>query len=211
MTLREKCPYSVLFWSLFSRIDWIQWGTLYLSVFSPNAEKYGPEQLRIRTLFTPCDAREFMMTNQEVLSRLWIMCRKMCPFNCVLEKSYLFIECPNKWFFTFFVKILGIFVRLVQNLILCSKYTLIRTYKLLIKNNFLNYSSDKYLKISSFTMKRKLIFVFKVFELLACDWRKECVKKSVYVIGNGIKCAISFKIDSCGNMRNRWMRYNMLR
>ena len=26
----------------------------YLSVFSPNAGKYGPEKLRIRTLFTKC-------------------------------------------------------------------------------------------------------------------------------------------------------------
>ena len=31
------------------------YGTLYcLSVFSPNAGKYGPEKLRIRTLFTQC-------------------------------------------------------------------------------------------------------------------------------------------------------------
>ena len=34
LTLRKKCPYSKL--------------------FSPNAGKYGPEQLRIRTLFTQC-------------------------------------------------------------------------------------------------------------------------------------------------------------
>ena len=27
----------------------------YLSVFSPNAGKYGPEKLRIRTLFTQCN------------------------------------------------------------------------------------------------------------------------------------------------------------
>ena len=33
--LREKCPYSEFSWS----------------VFSPNAGKYGPEKLRIRTLF----------------------------------------------------------------------------------------------------------------------------------------------------------------
>ena len=33
---REKCPYSEFFWS----------------VFSPNEGKYGPEKLRIRTLFT---------------------------------------------------------------------------------------------------------------------------------------------------------------
>ena len=37
-SLREKCPYSELFWSAFSRIR-----TEYLSVFSTSAEKCGPE------------------------------------------------------------------------------------------------------------------------------------------------------------------------
>ena len=37
-TLHEKCPYSEFFWS----------------VLSPNAGKYGPEKLRVRTLFTQC-------------------------------------------------------------------------------------------------------------------------------------------------------------
>ena len=45
ITLREKCLHSEFFWSVFSRIR-------TLSVFSPNAGKYGPEKLRIRTLFT---------------------------------------------------------------------------------------------------------------------------------------------------------------
>ena len=36
LSLREKYPHSKFFWS----------------VFNPNAGKYGPEELRIRTLFT---------------------------------------------------------------------------------------------------------------------------------------------------------------
>ena len=36
VSLREKCPYSEFFWS----------------AFSLNEGKYGPEKLRIRTLFT---------------------------------------------------------------------------------------------------------------------------------------------------------------
>ena len=36
--LRKKCPYSKLFWSVFSCRD-----TEYPSVFSPNVGKYGPE------------------------------------------------------------------------------------------------------------------------------------------------------------------------
>ena len=52
-SLREKCPYSEFFWSVFFRI-WTEYGeaTEYLSVFGPNAGKYRPEKLRIRTLFT---------------------------------------------------------------------------------------------------------------------------------------------------------------
>ena len=51
LTLHEKCPYSEFFWSVFShnRTEFE-----YLSVLSPNVEKYGPEELRIRTLLTPC-------------------------------------------------------------------------------------------------------------------------------------------------------------
>ena len=40
-SLHKKCPYSEFFWS----------------VFSPNAEKYWPETLRIGALFTQCFAR----------------------------------------------------------------------------------------------------------------------------------------------------------
>ena len=46
----KKCPYSELFCSIFSRIRIFI--TQYLSVISPNAGKYGPEKLPIRTLFT---------------------------------------------------------------------------------------------------------------------------------------------------------------
>ena len=42
-TLREKCSYSEFF----------------RSVFSPNAGKYGPEKLRIRTLFMQCRSFQY--------------------------------------------------------------------------------------------------------------------------------------------------------
>ena len=58
ITLSKKCPYSEFFWSAFSRIfphsHCIRRDIPYLSVFSPNAEKYGPEKLSIRTLFKLC-------------------------------------------------------------------------------------------------------------------------------------------------------------
>ena len=47
VTLREKCPHSEFFWSVFSRI-WTE---------CPNARKCGPEKLPIRTLFTKGEQR----------------------------------------------------------------------------------------------------------------------------------------------------------
>ena len=39
---------------IFPHLDWIRRDTSYISVFTPNTGKYGPENLRIRTLFTKC-------------------------------------------------------------------------------------------------------------------------------------------------------------
>ena len=45
LTLGKKCPNTEFFLVLiFPHSDWIRWDTLYLSAFSPNAGKYGPEK-----------------------------------------------------------------------------------------------------------------------------------------------------------------------
>ena len=44
--------FNVFLIRVFLHLDWIRRDTLYLSVFSSNAEKYGPEKLQILTLFT---------------------------------------------------------------------------------------------------------------------------------------------------------------
>ena len=46
--------FGVFLVRIFTHSDWIRRDTEYLSVFSPNAGKYGPEKLRIGTLFTQC-------------------------------------------------------------------------------------------------------------------------------------------------------------
>ena len=53
---RKKCRYSYIVGlvRIFRHSDWIRRDTPYLSVFCPNAGKYGPKKLRIRTLFTQC-------------------------------------------------------------------------------------------------------------------------------------------------------------
>ena len=57
-SLCKKSPYLEFFWSIFSHI--------YLSVFSPNAGKYGQENLRIRTLFTQC-----LFLGKKFIPNLW--------------------------------------------------------------------------------------------------------------------------------------------
>ena len=45
VSLREKCPNTeLLLVRIFPHSDWIRRDTKYLSVFSPNAGKYGPEK-----------------------------------------------------------------------------------------------------------------------------------------------------------------------
>ena len=46
--------FGVFLAHIFPHLDWIRRDTPYLSIFSPNARKHGPENLRIRTLFTQC-------------------------------------------------------------------------------------------------------------------------------------------------------------
>ena len=52
--MREKCPYSEFFRPAFSRSQTEYGDTPYLSVFSLNTGKYGPEKLRMWTLFAEC-------------------------------------------------------------------------------------------------------------------------------------------------------------
>ena len=47
LALHEKCPYSEFFWSVFFRIR-IEYGEIQ----STSAEKYGLEEVQLRTLFT---------------------------------------------------------------------------------------------------------------------------------------------------------------
>ena len=52
-TLRKKCPYSEIFWSVyFPHLDCIRRFKEYISVFHANSEKNILEKLRIRTILT---------------------------------------------------------------------------------------------------------------------------------------------------------------
>ena len=51
-TAWKMSVFGVFLFYIFPHSEWIPRDTPYLSVFNPNAKKYGPEKLRIRTLFT---------------------------------------------------------------------------------------------------------------------------------------------------------------
>ena len=59
LTLREKYPYSELFWCVFSLIR-TEYGE-YIRIQGPNEGKYGPEKLQIRTHFTQFEIIEIFL------------------------------------------------------------------------------------------------------------------------------------------------------
>ena len=54
ITAWKVSVFGVFLVSIFPHSDWIWRDTPYLSVFSPNAERYWPKKRQIRTLFTQC-------------------------------------------------------------------------------------------------------------------------------------------------------------
>ena len=54
LTAWKVSIFGVFLVRIFPHSVWMRRVTPYLSVFSPNPGKYGPEKLRIRTLFTQC-------------------------------------------------------------------------------------------------------------------------------------------------------------
>ena len=53
-TASKVYKFGVFLVCIFPNSDWIRRDREYLSVFSPNVGKYGPEKLRIRTFITQC-------------------------------------------------------------------------------------------------------------------------------------------------------------
>ena len=67
-SLCKKCPSWSFLACIFPHSDWIWRDTEYLSAFSPNAGKCGPEKLQIPTLFTQCLllTKIFNLSNRKV-------------------------------------------------------------------------------------------------------------------------------------------------
>ena len=73
LSLREKCPYSEFFWSAF----------YFLAYFTILFLKYGPEKLRIKTLFTQCIVQPLLSLDGLVifvlLKSMYLECDKTSP------------------------------------------------------------------------------------------------------------------------------------
>ena len=69
ISLSGKCPYSEIFWSLFSRI-WTEYEEIL--------RIYEPERLRIRTLFKQCLYQEVFLYHLSSLERFIFFLRHFC-------------------------------------------------------------------------------------------------------------------------------------
>ena len=77
--LREKCPNTELFVArIFPHLDWIRRDTMYLSVFSPNAGKYGPEKTLYLDTFTQCWVQWVTFRNNQYRGVFIKKCFKIC-------------------------------------------------------------------------------------------------------------------------------------
>ena len=84
---------------IFPHSDWIRKDTEYLSVFSLNTRKYGPEKLRIRTLSTQWKPPRFDKNKNK--KKAWL-----CNIEDYIKRSFLnwrcialLEECPNTGLF----------------------------------------------------------------------------------------------------------------
>ena len=96
---RIRC-YSDLHFFLHS--DWIRRDTEYLAVFSPNARKWGPEWLQIRTLFTQLKGSKCLLSNAKFVLQKVLTCENFSGkgrfqkivIYIILIKSYFLTKPP---------------------------------------------------------------------------------------------------------------------
>ena len=98
--LREKCPNTELFLvRIFSRLDWIRRDTPYLSVFSPNAGKYGPEITPyLDTFHTVCFRSFFSLISDDqfIFSIPHLRLREQLNWNRYkFDRKILSYDMPN--------------------------------------------------------------------------------------------------------------------
>ena len=81
--------FGVILFRIFPHSDWIRRDTEYLSAFSPNEGKCGPEQLRIRTFFTQWLSVQFLEVYRRTIrtSLTSKYNRKMCQIYSKLVLS----------------------------------------------------------------------------------------------------------------------------
>ena len=98
-TASKVSVFGVFLVRISPHLDWIRRDALYLSVFSPNGGKYGPEKLRIRTLFTQSRLSKFerkiFVYSKRLTSFLTLSCqisvenRCLCLFSTVSWTTFV--------------------------------------------------------------------------------------------------------------------------
>ena len=87
-----KVPvFGVFLVRIFAQLDLMGRDREYLSVFSPNAEKHGPEKLRLRTLFKQCNivcgGLNFPGSYQEKKLFLWYLIEKLLTIAFIIQRT----------------------------------------------------------------------------------------------------------------------------
>ena len=81
--------FRIILVCIFPNLDWILRDTPYLSLFSPNAGKHGPEKFRRRTLLC-CVKYSRKTIHVRYLTRFWI---RLCRGQNILANAWiLFLE-----------------------------------------------------------------------------------------------------------------------
>ena len=116
LSLRKVPVFEDFLVCVFPHLDWIRRDTEYLPVFSPNAEKYGPEKLQIPTLFTQClrcglywraelkIRRHFVQSQRNYSLEISKLGNILFPYNS--DNYYLIynlIYCRTTRYFQFFI------------------------------------------------------------------------------------------------------------
>ena len=99
--------FGVILVRIFRHSDWIQ-SISYLSVFSPNARKYGPEWQRIWTLFTQCAISKVSLPYQYFVFAisLFLLLSYYWKFGVIFCYLRIFINCCRYlWYFTCIYKL----------------------------------------------------------------------------------------------------------
>ena len=109
--------FGIFLLRIFSHSDWIRRDTDYLSVFSPNAEKCGPEKRWIRTPFTQWQGR-IDKRNYWKKERIYYRTTSMCLSSCLVLKNVFIPSLLGPLCLSLFIKHFFVYIPLGYSIFL---------------------------------------------------------------------------------------------